>query len=217
MRKIYIVGGNRYMSYLNWILPLGFEITNDRSQGDVIFFGGGEDVHPSVYGQRANEYVYCNPSRDSAEILEYEFSKDKPKIGICRGSQFLTAVNGGKIVQHMEHPYSHVLSTNTGEKVISPSEHHNQMLLDEGVTGLKEGVDYELIGWTVKLSPFHLGEDGIDYNFPEDYREPEIVWYPKTQCWVSQGHVENYYPPRGDEQEKYINFCQKSLMSHLQF
>lgn len=215
MRSIYIVGGFGYQHYLNWILPLGFEITTDRKEADVAFFAGGEDVHPSLYGQKPNDYVFCNQSRDLEEAKAFEFFRNKPKIGVCRGSQIICALNGGKIVQHMSHPNSHILSTNTGEEIISPSGHHNQMLLDEGITGLKEEADYELIGWTNKLSPFHLGENNVDYNFPDNYREPEIVWFPKSNAWVSQGHVENYYPPRSEKQEKYVEFCQKSLLDHI--
>lgn len=218
MRKIYIVGGNGYKDYVNWILPLGFEITNDRLLADVVFWAGGEDLYPGYYNQSPGSYVSYNIKRDQFEKQEFDFFKEKFKIGVCRGSQFgaVMGTNGkAKIVQHMRHPWEHELSTNTGEKIISPSGHHNQMLFDEKITGLQEGVDYELIGWTTKLSPYHLGENDKDYNFPVDYKEPEIAWIPESKFWLCQSHPEGRFPPESNDDLKYINFCQNSLKEKM--
>jgi len=68
----------------------------------AIVIGGGEDVHPSVYGKE--EYVeVCgafDEFRDSIEmvLIKHALLNKKPLLGICRGHQIINAVNGGTLI-----------------------------------------------------------------------------------------------------------------------
>ena len=107
-RKIYVIG-NDYQ-YANW---MGGKLTNTMEEADLVVMTGGEDVTPTVYGEKIGRYIGCNPERDAEEILEFEKAMQLgiPIIGICRSSQMLSALNGGKVVQHQPNSYSHLMKT----------------------------------------------------------------------------------------------------------
>ncbi|MFA9389010.1 MAG: gamma-glutamyl-gamma-aminobutyrate hydrolase family protein [Prolixibacteraceae bacterium] len=69
---------------------------------DGVVIGGGEDIHPSIYGKE--EYVeVCgefDQFRDSIEMLmiHHALAKKIPLLGICRGHQILNATNGGTLI-----------------------------------------------------------------------------------------------------------------------
>lgn len=67
-----------------------------------IVIGGGEDIHPSIYGKE--EFVeVCGAFdlfRDSIELvlINYAMKEKLPLLGICRGQQILNAANGGTLI-----------------------------------------------------------------------------------------------------------------------
>lgn len=196
MIQLYIAGPS---NYANWLLADNpdIEITCDLKMADLGFFTGGEDVSPSLYNQQAHHTVGYNPKRDEREVELFNYFKNNqiPMIGVCRGSQFLCVMNGGQLVQHSSHPYLHDIKLFDGSTIQVNSTHHQQALL----TNLKEGTDYELLGWAEKLSQFHFGPKN-DYKFPSSYREPEITWYKKTYSLGIQGHPEMLF----DDDKKHI-------------
>lgn len=209
-KKIYVVNGGMY--YASWLIPLGFKLTNNRDEADLVFFTGGSDVTPAFYGEKEGAYVSCDPERDTEEAKEFAFFRQKhvPMIGVCRGGQFLTAMNGGKMCQHMSHPSRHETIMFDGKRLESTSTHHNQFIIDPKVTGLKEKEDFELLGWAENLSPFHLNGEDKDYNFPKDYKEPEIVFYPKSNALSIQMHPEFF-----DLEHETVKYLQKLFMHKL--
>ncbi len=68
----------------------------------AIVLGGGEDIHPSIYGHQ--EYIeVCGEIdlfRDSIEqvLIRHAFAKKLPLLGICRGHQLLNAASGGTLI-----------------------------------------------------------------------------------------------------------------------
>ena len=92
--KVYIVGDD--VSYANF-LTIKYEITEVLKEADIVIFTGGSDVDPIMYGAERNDNTYSNISRDIFEKALYQqINHDKQlAIGICRGSQFLTVMNGG--------------------------------------------------------------------------------------------------------------------------
>ncbi|MAR56753.1 MAG: gamma-glutamyl-gamma-aminobutyrate hydrolase [Rickettsiales bacterium] len=82
---------------------------------DGLVLGGGQDVYPPLYHQRAKpDYVY-NHARDKLETLWLKRMDDagKPVLGICRGAQLMNIVRGGtlhrdfsKIYEEAEYPNS---------------------------------------------------------------------------------------------------------------
>jgi putative glutamine amidotransferase len=84
---------------------------------DLIIFSGGEDINPSIYGDK-NLYSYTNKIRDEieVEILKKALSFGNKILGICRGHQLINAYLGGKLIQDIEyelneyHNYEHELT-----------------------------------------------------------------------------------------------------------
>lgn len=203
MKKLFTA--NYCPDYLNWILPIGFEHTKNLEEADCIFFSGGEDVDPSIYGQPKHRSTYSNLHRDNLEkrIFDFALNKQIPMLGVCRGSQFLCAMSGGILVQDQDNTYLHKIKTYDGKEFVCNSTHHQAQYIWE----MPEG-HAKLIAWSQGVSPTHLG--GIDEelvnNVAPDGKECEIVFYPKTKALGIQCHPEMLY----DELRfaNFIEYCQ---------
>lgn len=208
--KIFMVGNSR--GYASWF-PLPFEFTNNPEKADIAWWIGGADVDPAIYGEKTGSrtYVDKNASEYELEMWNYFGNKNNVlKIGVCKGSQNLCCFNGGKMVQHSTHPNYHCISTNDGQILSCISTHHQQGLLLQEFTGLKENLDYELIAWAENLSPFHLNGKDQYFNFPKDYREPEIFWFPGTKSLCFQSH-----PEMMKINDPFVKYCQKLVLEKL--
>jgi gamma-glutamyl-gamma-aminobutyrate hydrolase PuuD len=189
-KKIYVVGPQ--LGYASWILPLGYTLTEKREEADLAMFTGGEDVDPSLYKEDKGAHTYISKARDEEEIkfFKYFYTRNVPMVGVCRGGQFLTVMSGGKLVQDSTHPSRHKITTFDGKQLEVTSSHHQQFLVEEAYSGLKAEIDYELLGWTEHMSYFHLDGKNKDYQFPQNYKEPEIVFYKETNALAIQSHPE---------------------------
>ena len=80
--KVYVVGGDT--SYANWIKDC--ELVNNPQDAKIVFFTGGEDVSPEIYGCKKHHTTYCNPERDAYERGIFENMRlDQLALGVCRG------------------------------------------------------------------------------------------------------------------------------------
>jgi hypothetical protein len=96
-------------------------------------------------------------------------------------------MSGAKLIQDMDHPYYHDVTTYEGVKFVANSTHHQCVYIP---SDLKEGDDYELLAWAENISPFHsIADDTI--QFPKDYKETECTWWNKTKCFGVQSHPES--------------------------
>lgn len=184
--KVFVVGGD--LHYANWIKDA--EITGKLMNADIVLFTGGEDVDPSIYGCKKHPRTYSNIIRDKAEIEIFnKVRSDQLVIGVCRGSQLMSAINGGRIVQNV---YNHALwgthEITNGKDTYEITSTHHQMqypycLKDE---------DYDILYWAKGLSDAYEG-DKINSKLIEEKGEPEIVLYHKGEnpkCLAIQGHPE---------------------------
>ena len=200
--KVYVVGGDTY--YTNLFLDK-IEIVSEIKDANVVLFTGGEDVYPGNYGEDVGKYTSHNRNRDKQETSEFIKARDLGKlcVGICRGAQFITTLSGGGLIQHVSgHGISgthkiHLIN----EKVdIDITSTHHQMMwpfwLDKSeYTILAKSKD--------NLSSTYLNGDDCEKNLPQDFVEPEIVYYKKTNSLCIQGHPE--YMPKDSSAVKYIN------------
>jgi putative glutamine amidotransferase len=62
---------------------------------------GGDDVAPSLYGERPHPTVHVHDDRDAFELalIAEARQRDLPILGICRGIQVLNVAGGGTLVQ----------------------------------------------------------------------------------------------------------------------
>lgn len=194
--KVYVVG--TAYEYINWF-PNSKRVKTMKS-ADVVVFTGGEDVTPSLYDEPASPHTCNNPARDVFEKKEYERATKLglKKIGICRGSQFLCVMAGGKLVQHQAgQPYIHEIKLHTGAKIKITSTHHQAAYPHKMPIG-----HARVLGWSEGISKYHLDGAGKELVIP-DGREAEIVHYPKAQALGIQGHPE-YMDYQADNQDSLL-------------
>ena len=205
MGKIKVVDMNKsrynleYGKFIANLTERGLEFFNDIEpkihKSDIILFTGGEDVTPSFYGAIEHKTTYYNTTRDNYEM---EIFKKIPlgvlKVGICRGSQFLTVMSGGLLIQnvinHAIGDTHNIELKENGEylKKLPITSTHHQMMYP---FNLPEQ-DYEIIAKSeTKRSNGYYDGDKIDLK--KVIVEPEIIYYKKTNCLCIQGHPEMMY------------------------
>jgi len=175
------------------------------SNKSVVIFEGGNDISTELYGEKRGSWTQTpNIRRDDYEVSIYNIAKYRGAafIGICRGAQLLTALNGGKLFQDVgSHANgNHWIKTDTGKEMSATSIHHQMMnpfVLPED--------EYKVVAWSNSprgaLSTYYLDEN--DDQAPPPEKEPEVVWYPKTKSLCIQGHPE-YAAINGP----YFQYCQ---------
>lgn len=183
--KVYIVGtATNYACFLK-----NYRLVDSIENADIIIFTGGEDVDPSLYNCKKHYSTYSNLDRDLKEIEI--FKKVQPNqlcIGICRGSQLLAVLNGGKLVQDCDNHALHDTHPITnGKYTFEITSTHHQMQYPYDL----DDNDYTVLYTTMRSTKYY--GDGIDVNKIIEKGEPEIVLYHKEgypKCLAIQGHVE---------------------------
>ncbi|MFM2476981.1 gamma-glutamyl-gamma-aminobutyrate hydrolase family protein [Celerinatantimonas sp. MCCC 1A17872] len=66
---------------------------------DALIISGGDDIHPSLYGEQEMPKAKYDQPRDELEIhyIRYALERHLPMLGICRGYQLLNVVCGGTL------------------------------------------------------------------------------------------------------------------------
>jgi GMP synthase-like glutamine amidotransferase len=180
----------QYVDYLglyynvNVLDPKNVKRTTDV---DLVLFTGGADVDPAYYKEAVGKYTGVDKNRDAKEISIFEKFYSRPKLGICRGSQLLTVLSDGKLIQHVSgHTSEHMIEIAEWGEYLIPSTHHQMMF----PYNLSKNV-YQLKAWSSKfLSDTHLNGKNEEIELPSDFYEPEIVEYYKTKSLCIQGHPE---------------------------
>lgn len=185
--NVYIVGAD-WCHITNFLTFGEFRIVKNIKDADIVMYTGGADINPALYSEKVHPTTSYYSSRDDMEV---EAFKQIPKgaliIGVCRGAQLLTALNGGKLIQHVTNHTggSHDITTIEGEVMSVTSCHHQMMWLKD----LPED-SYELLAWSTepRSTIYCMGEGPI--KVPDDFKEPEIVYYPNINALCIQGHPE---------------------------
>jgi len=180
--------GNNYLTFLNKYYDV--ELTDNPNEEGITFalFTGGADVNPEYYNENRGNQTGINIRRD---VIEEEFFNSLPdgllKLGICRGSQFLTVMSGGKLIQHVTgHGNSHYINTSDNEIIEVTSTHHQMMYpfnMDKS--------NYKILASATEfLSEKYLNGDNVSIDIPDDFEECEVVYYNNTNSLCIQGHPE---------------------------
>lgn len=172
----------------------------DRKQSNsigLLLFTGGADVNPEMYNESVGKQTHINNERDRLESDIYYRYDYIPKLGICRGSQFLTVMSGGKLIQHVEGHLGthkiHVVPYNskkimTGQiSTYNMTSTHHQMMYPFNL----RDTQYKIIGWADKFrSTRYLNGNNEEISLPSNFLEPEIVRYNNSNSLCVQGHPE---------------------------
>jgi putative glutamine amidotransferase len=186
MDKILVVNDIRDcgFSYFRPFESLGRQIHDCSAIGKVgiamVVFTGGSDVSPSMYGEEEIPAagVYTMPKRDRQERQVFKAAKEAgiPMFGICRGAQFLCAMAGGKLVQHVDgHQGWHEIITDDGRRMRVNSLHHQMQIPPVGAVPL---------AWADPRP----GKNFLASTIPD--RDHECVYYPSIKAIGVQYHPE---------------------------
>ena len=180
-----------YVSYLNEkfevIVHKIVDVKNPKDI-DLVLFTGGEDVNPQYYNEQIGKYTHINNNRDEKEINTFHrFRNHSFTLGVCRGSQMITVLSGGRLIQHVEgHCRDHSMILNNKIRYTITSSHH-QMLYP---FDLNEK-DYELIAHSEYFqSKTYLNGNDEEIELAKNFLEPEIVYYKNSNALCIQGHPE---------------------------
>lgn len=184
--KVYVVGGANY--YVNFIENA--ELVDKLEDAQLVVFTGGEDVTPSLYGCKKHSKTYNNPERDKKEQAIFKKIDPQKQVvyGCCRGSQFVTVMNGGLLVQNVSnHALRSTHAITDGTKVYQITSTHHQMMYPFNLES----------GYNILFTSYGNNSDfyeGDKINFDTIFnREPEIVLYSREdlpKCLAVQGHPE---------------------------
>lgn len=157
----------------------------DRDSALIIW--GGADINPAFYKHPAHSTTWPGDLRDRLEwsLLHRAIEMGIPIYGVCRGAQMLCAAAGGWLIQDVDgHGGTHSITTMDGKVLIVNSIHHQMM------AGLDK-VDHELVAWsTMRRSKEYGYKNDQVWTPPEDWNEPEFVYFPKINGYAIQWHPE---------------------------
>ena len=184
--KVYVVGGaNNYVNFIE-----NAELVDKLEDAQLVVFTGGEDVTPSLYGCKRHPKTYNNPERDKKEQAIFKRIDPEKQIvyGCCRGSQFVTVMNGGLLVQNVSnHALWSTHAITDGNKIYQITSTHHQMMYPFNLES----------GYNILFTSYGNSSDfyeGDKINFDTIFnREPEIVLYTRKdlpKCLAVQGHPE---------------------------
>ena len=185
--RVFVVGGG--FQYTKMFFDAGFKGARSVDDADIVCFTGGEDVDPAFYSEKPIPGTNFNSRRDEIEAYIYgeAIALSKPMIGICRGSQFLNVMNGGRLWQdvnnHCNGPHV-VTDVRTGElKHNMTSTHHQQMIAGDGATIIAAAI----------LSTKKKSEIETLTRVNPNMDDMEVLWYADTTTLCFQPHPEFYH------------------------
>jgi len=173
------------------VMSLGKYATFELKDDDVVLFGGGADISPSIYNQVPSRHTGARAElsdRDEVEVYMFNAAKKKnlPMLGICRGAQLVCALSGGSLIQHVSNHAgpNHKIATNEGTVIDVCSVHHQMMN--------PFSTKHELIAWAHRrLSPHYIVANELEVEMKV---EPEVVYFPETKALGIQYHPEFMHP-----------------------
>lgn len=176
------------------IKPMTFDQINTTGiLPDLILFTGGEDVSPDYYGQNQGKHTNINRERDERESRAWNLPYHIPRLGICRGMQFINVKVGGLLVQHVEnHNKEHDIffpSKNRYEDslVLPITSSHHQMVYP---FTMKKN-NYDILAYSNYFkSTIYLDGDNEQMLLDPKFVETEVISYPNHNAFGIQGHPE---------------------------
>lgn len=194
MKTVLIVGNHNSVRRI--FEHQGFEIIYERNKNvrpDLVCFCGGEDISPTLYGEKPLQRTKPNYNRDKTDIEAYNQWNDVPKVGICRGGQLLNVMSGGSMWQHVDghcpagdsHPMIDLLFSRESIPVTS---YHHQMMI--------KGPDGYVLAAAQEAKNFESA-DPSKQKLKHEY-DPEVLWYPKTKSLCFQPHPEGEIAKNGN-------------------
>lgn len=170
--------------------------TPDAGRVALVIFTGGHDVDPALYGEKCGSKTGpLNQERDRYETKCFTRARELgiPMLGICRGSQFLCVMAGGKLCQDVgNHNDWHTIRTHDHGVIDSNSTHHQMQLPPAGARILAT--------CEPRRSTHYWNGDDREIEVPG---EVEVVHYPGIRAVGIQYHPEYLHEQREHPSVRY--------------
>lgn len=184
MNKIVFIGEGAFQNQVEGMfLNRGWAVVSEEGLADFLCLPGGADISPRLYEEYPLAHTHSSIRADEADYELFRIFKDRPKLGICRGGQFLNVLSGGKMWQHVDNHNSTHLATDvrTGNPFEVSSLHHQSMILsDKAVLIAVSRVSTERFAWGKQQTARKTG----------NLLDIEAAWYPHTKSLCYQPHPE---------------------------
>jgi putative glutamine amidotransferase len=186
-RRILVVGGASYEDLVKPFGETGQSLLHFFAEPEAykaVFFTGGEDVSPYLYGHRRCLETFANPFRDQIEqqIYEAALAYNIKMVGVCRGLQWLTVMDGGFMIQHvLRHAIRgyHLAQSYAGQVTVNSL--HHQMVVPR--------INAYIIAVAPKLSEIYKVDGGGNWK-EGPLQEVESVYFPEIGAFGVQWHPE---------------------------
>lgn len=185
--RVFIEGNCFRGSIIELLASAGCFEARHPKEADFILFSGGEDIDPACYGQGEHPTTSFSTQRMKMceELWDFAIDTGTPVVGICRGAQFLHAMNGGQLFQDVDnHTREHLIEdVITGESLYSTSIHHQMCKLNDNMTLVAKSTG-------VSTTREYCDPNGKIIREMGSCVEVEAFYYEKTQTFATQGHPE---------------------------
>lgn len=157
---------------------------------DVSLFVGGADINPFLYDETPLSGIMFDADRDKADLEAWRASKGKFKIGICRGSQFLNVMNGGRLWQDVNNHTRHhdIVDAFTGKVIPKVTSTHHQQFRPAYeaivIATARETTYKQSYGQRWRLTD---NDTPLDNYYKIDH---EVLFYPRSRSLCFQPHPE---------------------------
>jgi putative glutamine amidotransferase len=111
------------------------ELLSGTDDVDAVVIAGGEDIHPSFYGEptgyegESDHYVQADEGQIA--LVRRAVDRGTPLLGICRGMQIINVALGGTLAQHIDDDGLHKNWGVPIDQIIS--SHHVDIDADSGL------------------------------------------------------------------------------------
>lgn len=195
MKVLVMDGGSYYWPHDEFGAPTENinVLSNTPEEVSLVVFTGGADINPSLYSHQKNPKSWCSDYRDTRDMAAYHLAQKHgiPCTGICRGGQFLTAMAGGFLFQHVTRHGrgTHWIESTTVDpktnsaKFVASGDHHQMF-------GVPLATGAELLAWTSPDNISTVYEFGDGTSQLAIDVEPEAVFYPSINSLAVQYHPE---------------------------
>lgn len=180
--KVFVVSSG--VGYATPFLPyINGELVDNLEEADLLWFTGGEDVNPALYGEQAHRRTGFGVQRSYEEDQLIKLYPEKLKVGTCRGHQQFNVADGGKLVQHCNNHagMSHDVLYANGDYAFIVNSAHHQMIIPSA--------NCEVLLYTKGHATLMEGGDGRSL-LPEVPVEVEAAWWPNLNAFGIQFHPE---------------------------
>jgi len=192
--RVHIVGTCFIEGAVQLLAKAGCTAAKGLPDAELVVFLGGADIDPQLYGEKALGCTSFSVSSDTRDVAAFTEALHLgiPMFGICRGMQFLHAMNGGTLYQDVaNHTRTHNIIDTDGQIIRASSMHHQMCIEDDNTIPLayaeQKGLGSHYLTYAKHTTdPTHDDLEAAvypDINAIAVQGHPEVGGYPEYSAW----------------------------------